>query len=154
MDKKKLTRNISETEIDESLVSYCGLYCGDCHGYTGSIADLARDLREELKKYKFDEVAKIIPFKEFKSYPECFQCLGAMENLRCKGCKGSSRSEYCEIAQCALKNEYQGCWQCDEFENCAKFNFLKPVHNDANLRNLRKIKKEGVERFLEGKRDF
>ena len=50
---------------DKSLVSYCGLYCGDCHGYKGSIADLASDLRKELKKYNFDEVAKVIPFKEF-----------------------------------------------------------------------------------------
>ncbi|MGZ7210386.1 MAG: hypothetical protein ACXVHV_10935 [Methanobacterium sp.] len=49
--------------MDKSLVSYCGLYCGDCHGYTGSIADLARDLRKELRKYKFKEVAKVNAFQ-------------------------------------------------------------------------------------------
>jgi len=35
---------------DENLVTYCGLYCGDCFNYTGSIADMARDLRKELRK--------------------------------------------------------------------------------------------------------
>lgn len=139
---------------DKSLVSYCGLYCGDCHGYKGSIADLASDLRKELKKYNFDEVAKVIPFKEFKNYQECYECLGAMEHLRCEGCQEGERSKYCNIAQCTQKKEFQGCWECDEFETCPEFDFLKPVHRDANLKNLKKIKKEGVEGFLEGKRHW
>jgi hypothetical protein len=139
---------------DESLVSYCGLYCGDCHSYTGSIADLARDLRKELRKNRFTEVAKVIPFKEFDNYQECYECLGAMVKLRCKGCRGGFRSKFCKIAQCAQKREYEGCWQCDEFETCQKFDFLKPVHKDANLKNLRKIKRQGVEGFLKGKRHW
>ena len=139
---------------DENLVSYCGLYCGDCHGYTGSIADLARDLRKELRKNKFDEVAKVIPFKEFKNYPECYECLGAMVKLRCKGCRGGFRSKFCEITKCALEKEYQGCWQCKKFETCEKFKFLKPVHKDANLKNLRKIKRQGLEVFIKGKKHW
>lgn len=72
---------------DENLVSYCGLYCGDCYNYTGSIADMTRDLRKELKKNKFTEIAKVMPFKEFNNYQECYECLSAMEYLRCEGCK-------------------------------------------------------------------
>lgn len=136
---------------DEKLVSYCGLYCGDCHGYTGSIADLARDLRKELRKARFDKVAEAVPFKEFENYPECYECLGAMANLRCKGCREGFRAKYCNIAKCAEKNKYEGCWECDEFETCKEFEFLKPVHKDANLKNLRKIKRQGVEGFLKGK---
>ena len=30
--------------------------------------------------------------------------------------------------------------------------FLKPIHEDAHLKNLRKIKKQGTEKFLSGKR--
>jgi len=37
-------------EGDENLIAYCGLYCGDCHGYQGKIPDLARDLRKESRK--------------------------------------------------------------------------------------------------------
>jgi hypothetical protein len=139
---------------ENSLVGYCGLYCGDCHGYTGSIADLARDLRKELRKNNFNKVAEAIPFKEFDNYPECYECLGAMVKLRCEGCRDSSRSKYCEIAKCARENEYMGCWQCDEFETCGKFDFLKPVHKDANIKNLKNIKKKGIDSIIEGKRYF
>jgi hypothetical protein len=31
------------------VIAFCGLCCLDCHGYTGKIADLARDLRKELR---------------------------------------------------------------------------------------------------------
>jgi hypothetical protein len=135
-----------------NLVSYCGLYCGDCHGYTGSIADLARDLRKELRKNNFDEVAKAIPFKEFEYYQECYECLGALLKLRCTGCREGDRSKFCNIANCARKKEYEGCWECEEFETCKEFNFLKPIHKDANLKNLRKIKKYGINSIIEGKR--
>jgi len=52
------------------------------------------------------------------------------------------RGKYCIIAKCAQNKRYEGCGECDEFETCEEFNFLKPVHKDANLKNLRKIKKK------------
>lgn len=139
---------------NENLISYCGLYCGSCFQYIGSVADMARDLRKELRKNKFDKVAEAIPFKEFDNYPECYQCLGAMVKLRCKGCRGGFRSKFCKIAKCAQKKEYHGCWECDEFETCKEFEFLKPIHKEANMKNLRKIKKQGVEGFLNGKKHW
>jgi len=30
--------------------------------------------------------------------------------------------------------------------------FLKPIHEDAHPKNLRKIKKQGIDKFLSGKR--
>ncbi|MBG7616784.1 MAG: hypothetical protein IZT57_00225 [Chloroflexi bacterium] len=53
------------------LVAYCGLYCGDCPNHQGKVVDLARDLRKELRRVKFDRMAQAIPFKEFKTYPQC-----------------------------------------------------------------------------------
>jgi len=46
----------------------------------------------------------------------------------------------------------KGCWECEEFEMCDKLDFLKPIHGDAHLKNPRKIKKQGIDRFLKGKR--
>jgi hypothetical protein len=31
----------------QDLIGYCGLYCGDCPGYTQTVANLARDLRKQ-----------------------------------------------------------------------------------------------------------
>ena len=138
-------------EKDGDLIAYCGLYCGECFSYKGKVADLARDLRKELRQTKFDKVAEGIPFKEFQHYKECYEVLGAMVKLRCKNsCKGGGGNPLCNIRKCCQKNEIEGCWQCDDFETCGKLDFLKPIHGDANLKNLRKIKKAGVAGFLEG----
>ena len=136
-------------KADRKILAYCGLYCGGCFCYRGDIPDLARDLRKLLRKYKFDKVAAVIPFKEFKGYKTCYQCLGGMVKLRCKGCRDGARSKFCQIAKCCLKKKYQGCWQCDEFETCRKLKFLEKTHQDAHLKNLRSIKKLGVETYLD-----
>ncbi len=130
--------------------TYCGLYCGNCSFGTGAIPDLARDLRKELREQRFDKVAELIPFPEFKKYPECYEVLGAMVKLRCKGCRGGTRSRYCEIARCVIEHEVAGCWECDSFDGCGKLDFLAAVHGDAHLKNLRKIKKAGVDAWVEG----
>lgn len=136
---------------DEHLqkTSYCGLYCGDCAFGRGTIPDLARDLRKELREARFDKVAEVIPFKEFQGYPQCYEVLGAMVKLRCKGCRDGSRSRFCEVAQCAQKKELEGCWECDDFSECGKLKFLEHVHGEGHLKNLRKIKKVGVGEWAE-----
>jgi len=132
--------------------AYCGLYCGDCSFGQGTIPDLARDLRKELRDTRFSELADVIPFPEFKNYQQCYDVLGAMVKLRCKGCRGGSRSKFCNIAKCAIKKEYAGCWECEDFSSCEKLEFLVPVHGDAHLKNLRAIKTSGVDAFAQGKR--
>lgn len=138
-------------ENGENQIAYCGLYCGDCFSYKGRIPDLAKDLRKELRQEKFDRVAEGIPFKEFKHYKECYEVLGALLRLRCKnGCRGGGGNPFCSIRQCCQKKAISGCWECDEFETCAKLNFLKAAHGDAHIKNLRKLKKEGPASFLQG----
>jgi len=60
---------------DENLIAYCGLYCGDCHGFSGKIPDLARDLRKELRKTRYGKFAEFISTfsfgKDFENYQEC-----------------------------------------------------------------------------------
>ena len=135
------------------LVACCGLYCGDCFGFKGKIADLSRDLRKELRQAKFDRVAEGIPFKEFKNYKECYEVLGALVRLRCKNaCTGGGGNPFCKIRKCCQKKTIEGCWQCDEIESCGKLKFLETIHQDAHLKNLRKINKVGVDKWLAGKR--
>jgi len=137
------------------LVAYCGLCCQDCFGYKGKIADLARELRQELRQEKFDIMAKGIPFKEFDHYAECYQVLGALVRLRCKnGCRSGGGNPFCPVRTCSQKKEYAGCWECNDFESCKKLEFLKVNHGDAHIKNLKKLKKQGIEGFLQGKRDW
>jgi hypothetical protein len=138
---------------ERDLVAYCGLYCGDCFSYTGKVADLARDLRKELRQAKFDEAVKGIPFKEFQHYKECYEVLGAMVRLRCKSaCRGGGGNPFCKIRKCCQKKEVEGCWECNEFETCGKLDSLKVNHGDAHIKNLRIIKKQGIDEFIKGKK--
>ena len=144
-------------ENNTHLVAYCGLYCGDCFGYKGQIADLARDLRKELRGSKFDRFAAFMSnysFAEaYKNYPQCYEVLGMIVKFRCKhGCKDGGGPPFCKMRKCCQKKEIEGCWECDEFETCEKLKFLEGVHDDAHIKNLRKLKRKGVDAFIEGKR--
>ena len=141
---------------DENLVAYCGLFCGDCHGYTGKIPDLARDLRKELREIKYDKFAAFISSysfgKDFKNYGECYKVLGAMVKFRCrKGCRNGGGSPFCKIRKCSQKKELEGCWICSDFETCKELKFLEPVHGDAHIKNLKNIKSKGKKQFVKGK---
>lgn len=138
---------------NKSLVAYCGLYCDDCFGYKGRIANLAKDLRYELRVEKFDKMIKGIPFKEFRNYKGCYEVLGAMVRLKCKNaCRGGGGNPFCRIRKCCQKKSFNGCWECEETESCKILDVLKANHGDAHLRNLRTIKKKGIDTFLEGKK--
>jgi len=142
---------------DKELVGYCGLYCGDCAGYQGKVADLARDLRKELRRAKFEMTARAMSevpfFAAYKNYPQCYEVLGTMVKFRCKrSCRGGGGPPFCKMRQCCQKKGIDGCWQCNEFETCPKLDFLKTVHGDAHIKNLRILKKAGVDSFVNGKR--
>ena len=139
----------------KELVACCGVYCGDCFSYKGEIADMARELRKKLREEKFTRVAQGLSgvFKDFQNYEQCYQVLGAMVRLRCKkACLEGGGNPFCAIRKCCQGKKLQGCWECQGFENCDRFEFLKTVHKDANLKNLRELKKQGIEDFLKGTR--
>jgi hypothetical protein len=45
-----------------------------------------------------------------------------------------------------------GCWECGEFESCHTLAWLDPVHQGANVANLRILRDKGIEEFLAGKK--
>jgi len=136
-------------------IAYCGLYCGECPNHTGVIADQARDLRKTLRTFRFDKTAEYLSgisfFKEFKNYDECYDVLGAMFKMRCsRTCRNGGANPGCKIRICAKKKEFLGCWECDDFETCDKLKFLCVGHGEAHLKNLRILKKKGIEAFNAG----
>jgi len=136
------TEGLSVEEDD--LIAYCGLSCSKCLNHKGRIADLARDLRKELREEKFDKAAEGLSkyFKQFKDYEQCYEVLGAMVRLRCKRtCRGGGGPPSCKIRNCCVTKGIEGCWECAFFETCEKLNFLKPIHGNEHIDNLRRIKK-------------
>jgi hypothetical protein len=143
----------------QDLIAYCGLYCGDCVGQTQTVANLARDLRKELRRNRFDKMAEMMAkvpfFKEFENYDKCYSLLGAMMKLRCtKACRGNGGPPDCGVRNCAREKKLDGCWQCDDFPTCEKLKFLETNHGVAHLKNLRKLKRQGPAEFVKGKKHW
>jgi hypothetical protein len=154
---KKRAQSTGVRGDSEKLIGYCGLYCGDCSGYKGTIANLACDLNRELKRERFGELAaslsKVPFFKSFEHYPQCCEVLRTLPKLRCrKTCRRGGGPPECGIRQCSRERRLDGCWQCGEFKTCSKLDFLKAGHGDAHLKNLAKIKRAGTKAFLQRKR--
>jgi len=147
---------MSKQEIE--LTAYCGLYCGDCIRYRSKVADLARDLRRELLKVKFDKYAeaKSLLVKELTHYKECCEVLEAIIELQCdNACRdGGCPTFSCKIRDCCQTRRYEGCWECDQFEKCKEFEFLEPFHSNAPLQNLRKIGQVGLEQWARDREKF
>lgn len=140
-------------------ISYCGLCCDDCYMRKEKIADLARDLRKELRESKLhisaDNIAENKFFSAFKKYNDCYEVLGAFVKLRCKKlCKEGGGNPFCVIRKCAEKKDINGCWECEKYDRCKKIDSTKQFHGDANSKNIKRIKKNGPSQFLKGKRDW
>ena len=144
----------NKTDNDE-LIAYCGLYCGECFAHLGRIAELSKELRKELRGARFDKIAEGIPFAAFKNYDKCYEVLGALVKLRCRsGCRSGGGNPFCAIRKCANGKELEGCWECGDFRDCRKLDFLRTGHGDAHVKNLRKIGRSGKEEFLKGRKHW
>ncbi|MFC1944857.1 DUF3795 domain-containing protein [Chloroflexota bacterium] len=121
------------------LTAYCGLYCADCIRYRSRASGLARDLLIELQNKEFNEYAKLRSsskkqfdsVKQFENYKQCCEVLEAMVALQChQPCRigGGCSTFSCGIFECCRMKGFEGCWQCDEFESCEKFEPLHSIH--------------------------
>jgi hypothetical protein len=137
------------------LIAYCGIYCGSCPAYTQSLANLSKDLRKELRSSKCDKaapaLAKIPAFRVFKHYDKFCEVLDFLAKMRCKEvCRNGGGSAQCRIKKCVKKKDYDGCWQCDDFEMCENLKMLEKYGDTEKsyLKNLRKIKRQGPAAFV------
>ncbi len=140
------------------LVAYCGLYCGDCLGYTGVIADAAEAFAEVLERYQFERTATHIFPEELPDYGRFRENLAFMTGLccsdRCRKAEGEAVPTGCAVRNCCIDRGLSACHECGEFERCAKLHELHgELHYEASLRNMRAMREKGLEAWLaEGSR--
>jgi hypothetical protein len=134
------------------LLGYCGLYCGDCAGNTGEIADAARSLLTVLERYRFERTAGSLFKSELPDYEGVRKALEFMGGLKCQAsCR--ERDRPCAIARCAIERGLSGCYECDDFRTCDELAGLEDLHGDACVRNIESIRSMGPEAWVaEGRR--
>jgi hypothetical protein len=140
---------------DTNSIGYCALYCGNCVLRSGGISDLARELLEKFQEIKFEKWAKGLAslseeVKAFENYESCCEVLKAWDAMRCeKLCKDGGGSSNCKIRLCCREKNLEGCWECEQFEDCETLARLKVVNGELNINNIKKIRTEGIDKFIE-----
>ena len=142
-----------------SETAYCGIYCPDCIRYVNRFETHARHLKKELGRVSFHKYAAVdSPFgANFSHYAEFSEVLNALAESGCQkpcriggGCSGTP----CSIMECCLSRGYDGCWACDEVDDCDKFNLLEPRCGEMPKNNIRAIKKYGMKDWIAFKEPF
>jgi hypothetical protein len=140
----------------KALLAYCGIYCGDCLGYTGVIADAAKEFMTALENYKFDRTVKCVLYNELEDYDKFSKMLKFMSCLKCpQPCREREDSAgACPIRKCCTERRFYACYECNDFENCDKLkSFMKGLHAEACVENLKAIKEMGLDAWIrKGKR--
>lgn len=142
---------------EKELTAYCGLYCADCIHFRNKHSKLARQLKEALEEVDFQSYASVkSPFgSEFQEFCSFLAVLEAFINYSCSdGCRtsGGCSTTPCQIIQCCREKRYEGCWECEVFESCEKFESLKPRCGASVMHNLKEIKKNGFEGWSKRRR--
>jgi hypothetical protein len=136
---------------NKTLLAYCGFYCGDCLGHTGEIADATKKFMNVLDKYQFNQTAKCVFPDQLKDYDRFYEIVGFMTGLKCPmTCRERIDSTVsCEVRNCCINNDFYACYECDDFETCAKLkSLMNGLHYDASLKNLKAIRAMGLERWI------
>ena len=136
---------------DAGLVTYCGIYCGDCLGYTGVIAEAAEEFLDVLDKYKFYMTAKYVFPERLGDYDRLIDMLLFMTEMRChKTCRERTDEEAsCVVRDCCKTHGFSACHECSDFEKCETLrSVLGGLHLDVCLKNLREMREMGLEAWL------
>jgi hypothetical protein len=136
--------------MKKELLAYCGIYCGDCLGYTCVIADAADKFKKVLEKYKFEKSARAIFPEQLKDYDKIFDKIVFMSGLRCPMvCRERKDDDVdCEIRICCKSKGFFACYECDDFEICEKLKIMEGLHYEAMAKNLKEIKAMGIVEWM------
>ena len=88
----------------------------------------------------------------FKEMPIFMSVLEGIVKIHCKttcrearGCSSGGDIIKCTALKCLELKKYDGCWQCSEFEDCAKLKFLKMSYGFVINENLTIVREKGEE---------
>ncbi len=150
---------IEMTEADK--VAYCGLFCGNCIIKDSKIDRVSQQALAILNSRKFQKLKDGLPiisselWKNLKHVETAKLVLETMCNLDCNlPCKEGGGTSSCEIRVCCQKKNFDGCWECEEMENCSVLATIFPVHQGSNINNMKIIREKGMNAFLSGEKDW
>ena len=144
-------------EAPRDLLSYCGLYCGDCFTYRSIARRFATRLRRGPRDARrtSEEAERIAEdcSRPLRHYRQLYEGLGAVLDCHCaSSCRQGGGTENCPIRDCSRDRGHYGCWECDDLASCSIRAVLDPERAAASSRNIEMILQGGLARLLRAKR--
>ncbi len=142
---------------EKDLTAFCGLYCEDCIRFQSQAASLAEKLLKALDQEGYGvyaaakaggDPARIKGVEAYAGYDQALALLEALVDGRCDSpCRlgGDGCSDNCPVKDCCLQRGLEGCWQCGDFNKCAKADFLEPISGTYPKQNVCIIEKDGLD---------
>ena len=130
---------------ERDLLGRCGIYCGACFAYRGEVSRKAEQLRDELKREKFRRIATA--FGWVGDWTQFNRWLYWLTRFKCEGCQAGGGWPWCPIRKCSQKKGFTSCAECEEMP-CEKLEWITRRYKKWNLKNLRRIREVGVDKWL------
>ena len=147
-----MSRKHSEvmSAINKNLLGCCGIYCGACFAYRGTIRQKAVELREILNEEKFRKIVTALGW--MGDYSEFSKFLSHLKSLKCEGCGAGGGNPWCSIRKCCQKKGFTSCAECNELP-CEKLEWITKRYSKWNLKNLEKVKEIGIKKWLKEQKE-
>ena len=139
----------------KELLAYCNLYCGDCAGHSGRLADAATELVKAIESHEFDRTAECLFAEEIPDYSLFRKTLRFLTELRCDApCRARDPTvTACAVRACCIERGYFACHECGGFEECDTLRENVERCGYASRENIRAILQVGLDAWLtSGKR--
>jgi hypothetical protein len=136
---QRLKEVIKKYDFDKFLILLSKTKAGEAIGEHLLLSE--EQARDKMGKY----------FESFKQTPEFMNSLESIIHLQCKttckeagGCSMGGKTHECDALKCIKMKGFDGCWQCAEYKNCARLDFLKKNYGEVIEDNLRTIHEKGI----------
>lgn len=121
--------NPEKENTSNSLIAYCGLYCGACSF-----------------KIAFDENDRV----HIDHMPAKYEKFRHMPLEFCPGCRSENQCGKCDIKDCAEEKKVEHCSLCTEFpcKRLENFNHDGIPHHSESIENLKLLKQIGSDNWI------
>jgi hypothetical protein len=84
--------------------------------------------------------------------PEFIEVLDSLIHIECKktcreagGCSMCGTTKECSAIKCVKEKKLNGCWECNDKENCGKLSFQRRSYGKTIDENFRIINEKGID---------
>jgi hypothetical protein len=145
---------VCDVSPEKDLVAYCDLYCGDCAGHSGDVAEAAASLCTTIEAYAFARTAACVFAEEIPHYGSFREVLDFLAGLRCEApCRArDAESTSCAVRACCIDKGHFACHECDTFATCATLRGNVERCGYASIENIRAIREIGFDAWPKSER--